>query len=86
MLGQWPLGTMLLGVLVGLAVASTGHWRLGSTALGAALAWGGLLRLILPEKRAGLIAVRSKPFDVCMFLLLGVGIVALAFLVPPSRG
>jgi hypothetical protein len=84
-LGQWPLAVVLAGVLTGLAIVATSHWRMGATLIGASITLGGLLRL-LPNRRVGLLAVRGKALDAIVLLGVGIGIVALAFLVPPSRG
>ena len=84
-LGQWPLATVLTGLVTGLAIVASGHWRLGATVIGASAVVGGLLRL-LPQQRVGLLAVRNRPLDAAVLLGIGIGVVALAFLVPPSRG
>lgn len=83
--GQWPLASVLAGVAAGLGIVATGHWRMGTTLIGAAITLGGLLRL-LPHQRVGLLAVRNKALDTVVLLTLGIGIVILAFWVPPSRG
>ena len=44
-----------------------------------------VLRLVLPEKRAGLLCCRSRLFDVAFTAIVGAGIVALAWLVDPTR-
>jgi hypothetical protein len=83
-LGQWPLTIVLAGVAAGLVVVAASHWRLGSSVMGASISVGGLLRL-LPNRRVGLLAVRNKALDSLVLLSIGIGIVALAWLVPPSR-
>ena len=82
--GQWPLASVLLVVAVGLVIVAFGHWRLGSTVVGAAVAGGGLLRLCLRD-RAGLLVVRRLFVDVVLLLSIGVGILVVAWLVPPTR-
>lgn len=84
-LGQWPLAIVLAGVAVGLAIVASSHWRMGTTLIGASITLGGLLRL-MPQQRVGLLAVRNKALDTVVLLTLGVGIMILAFWVPPSRG
>lgn len=84
-LGQLPLATVLAGVATGLVIVATGHWRLGTTIIGAAAIAGGLLRL-LPQQRVGLLAVRNRALDSTVLLGIGIGIVVLAFIVPSSRG
>lgn len=83
-LGQWPLATVLAGVALGLMTVATGHWRVGTTLIGATITLGGLLRL-LPQQRVGLLAVRNKVLDTIVLLALGIGIVILSFWVPASR-
>ncbi len=61
-----------------------GHWRSGSTMIGAAITLGGLLRL-LPQQRVGLLAVRNRALDSIVLLGVGIGIIVLAWWIPPSR-
>ncbi|HEX2857683.1 MAG TPA: DUF3017 domain-containing protein [Propionibacteriaceae bacterium] len=82
---EWPLGLVLVGVLTGLAIISTGHWRKGSFAFGAAVVAGGLLRAVLPPRMAGLLVVRSRWFDAALTLLTGAAIMVLALIVPPEH-
>ena len=83
-LGQWPLATVLVGVSIGLAVVASSHWKLGSSLIGFSITVGGVLRL-LPNQRVGLLAVRGRLLDSIVLLSIGIGIIALAWLVPPSR-
>ena len=83
-LGQWPLACVLLGVFAGLTVVATSHWRTGTTLIGASIIMGGLFRL-LPNRRVGLLAVRSKLLDTVVLLGVGVGIAVLAWAVPALR-
>lgn len=84
-LDEWPLLMVLTGVAIGLAITATGHWRMGSTAIGVAVTVGGVLRLVLPREVAKLLSVRSKVTDVVFLLVVGLGILALAWVVPPQR-
>ncbi len=83
---EWPLLTVLAGVAVGIGVVASGHWRTGSTLIGAAVLLGGVYRALLPRVVVKLLAVRSRLLDAILMLGVGAGIVALAWLVPPSRG
>ena len=83
-LGQWPLATVLLGSFAGLLVAATGHWRTGTTLIGLSITMGGLFRL-LPQRRVGLLAVRSRVVDTIALLIIGLGITVLAWAVPALR-
>ena len=77
---EWPLGSVVLVALLGLAlVADSGQpVRRGLLVLAAALVLGAVLRACLPAGRAGLLAVRGRLVDVA---LLGAGGVVLAVLV-----
>jgi hypothetical protein len=83
-LGQWPLASVLTGVAIGLVVVALSHWRAGSTLIGLSITAGGLLRL-LPQQRVGLLAVRNRTLDSIVLLGVGIGIVVLAWWIPPSR-
>lgn len=84
-LDEWPLLLVLGGVVVGLAITATGHWRVGSTAIGLSVTFGGALRIALPRDVAKLLAVRSKTVDVLWYFVTGLGILALTWVVPPQR-
>ena len=83
-LGQWPLAAVLLGSFAGLIVAASSHWRAGTTLIGLSITMGGLFRL-LPNRRVGLLAVRSKLLDTVVLLGVGIGIAVLAWAVPALR-
>ncbi|MCB1299673.1 MAG: DUF3017 domain-containing protein, partial [Microthrixaceae bacterium] len=74
----------LAGVLTGLAIVAASHWRMGATLIGASITLGGLLRL-LPNRRVGLLAVRSRALDSIVLLGIGIGITVLALAIPASR-
>lgn len=83
-LGQWPLASVLVGVFIGVIVAGPiGHWRVGCTLIGLSVTIGGLLRL-MPQQRVGLLAVRNRLIDTVLLLGSGVGILVLAWVIPPS--
>ncbi len=68
--------------LTGLAITVLGAWRTGVVWMGVSLLVGGTTRLVLPERKAGMLRVRRKPSDVAMLLLAGVALVVLAIVVP----
>ncbi len=82
-LGQWPLALVLAGVTAGLFIVFLGHWRAGSSLIGAAITVGGLLRL-LPQQRVGLLAVRNRAVDSILLLGVGIGVMILAWWIPPQ--
>lgn len=84
----WALVIVGLGVLAGLGyavLAGKDAWRVGCVIIGAALGAGALLRLVLPQRAAGLLAVRGRAFDVFFLVLGGAAIIVLALLVPGGR-
>ena len=77
LLRQLPLLAVLLAVGVGLLMVTFEHWRRGLVVVGLAMVGAGVLRLLLPLRRLGFLAVRSRPVDVV--LLVGVGVALTAF-------
>ncbi len=81
----WPLGVVLAVFGVGIGYVAMGYWRRGPLVMAMALGIAAVLRLLLPPATAGLLVVRSRWLDVCTHLVLGLGIVAVALLVPGRR-
>lgn len=55
------------------------HWRQGAVLIGGALMLAGALRAVLPDAKAGLLAIRGKPVDVLTYGALSVLILFIAF-------
>jgi hypothetical protein len=68
--------------LTGLAITVAGAWRTGVVWMGIGLLFGGFSRLVLPERRAGMLRVRRKGSDVVMLLAAGITLIVLAVVVP----
>jgi O-antigen ligase len=68
--------------LTGLAITVLGAWRTGVVWMGISLLVGGFVRLMLPERQAGMLRVRRKSSDVVMLLLAGITLIVLAVVVP----
>jgi hypothetical protein len=79
---QLPLLCTLVVVAVGLLLVTVAHWRRGLVVLGVALVGAALLRLLLPVRRVGFLAVRSRPVDVLLLGAAGVAMAALALSIP----
>jgi hypothetical protein len=84
-LGEWPLGTVLLGVIAGLGVVANNHFRRGTVLIAGSVLLAAVLRAVLSERRAGLLVVRSRAVDVVTLGALGVGLTTLALVVPPPE-
>ena len=83
-LHEAPLTTVVGGVAVGLLLAYLHHFRMGSLLMALFVLAGAGMRLLLPERDAGLLAVRSRVFDVVTLGTLGVGLLVFALVVPPG--
>lgn len=83
----WPLLVVLIGVAIGLTIAVVAEqsWRLGCLVIGTSLLVGAVIRGALPGRDAGLLQVRSRPFDITVLVLGGIAIIALSIAVPPGR-
>jgi Protein of unknown function (DUF3017) len=80
-----------LPLIVVLALAATGigyaaavppHWLRGVMVLAAAMVLAGVLRLLLPARQAGLLAIRSRFLDVLCYAGGGAAIVLLGIALP----
>lgn len=76
---------MAASVLSGLAVVVLGPWRTGTLVMGVGLVLGGGMRLVLPDRQAGMLRVRRKGTDVALMVLVGIALVVLSFVVPDQR-
>lgn len=82
-LREWPFAAVVATALVGLyVVAELDRFRRGSVVFAGAFGLAGLLRLLLPTRVVGLLAVRGRLFDIVAYGLLAVGIAVLAIAVP----
>jgi len=70
-------------VVASLAVVALDRFRLGSLMLAASLVLAFFLRLVLPDNRAGMLAVRSKRVDLVVLGTLAAALVAFSLWVPP---
>ena len=84
LLRQLPLFAVLVAVGVGLGMIAIEHWRRGLLVVGLALVGAAVLRLVLPVRRVGFLAVRSRPVDVVLMAGTGVAVTVLSVLVPGS--
>ncbi|MFC0114883.1 DUF3017 domain-containing protein [Kibdelosporangium aridum] len=64
---QWPFGLVLLIVVIGLALIAMYYWRRGTSLIGGALLVAAALRLLLPDSKAGLLAVRKRRVDILLY-------------------
>ena len=74
-------------------IATRSDWRLGIQILGGSLLVAALLRLILANRDAGMLAVRNRFLDCFLLTATGIALIALATSIPdmpldltPTRG
>jgi hypothetical protein len=84
LLRQLPLLAVLVMVGIGLLLVTFDHWRRGLVVIGLSLIIAGLLRLILPVRRVGFLAVRSRPTDVLLMALAGLALAVTALTIPAA--
>jgi Protein of unknown function (DUF3017) len=60
---QWPI--LLVGLIFAAAfvLVAANFWRRGSLLIGVGVGVAAVLRLVLPDERAGLLVVRGKSVD-----------------------
>ncbi len=80
---QWPLVLVLAGMGLSLAIVAADHFRRGSVLFSGFVLLAFFLRLILSDRDAGWLAVRSRAIDLTCLAVLGVGLTVFAFIVPP---
>ena len=69
---------------IGLLMVTFEHWRKGLVVAGVALVVAAVLRLLLPVRRMGFLAVRSRPVDVILLAGAGLALTIIALSIPSS--
>jgi hypothetical protein len=82
LLRQLPLLAVLVLVGTGLLLVAVAEWRRGLVVIGLALVIAALLRLLLPVRRVGFLAVRSRPTDVVLLAGSGLALTIVALTLP----
>ena len=81
-LRQLPLLAVLVMVGAGLLVVTVGHWRSGIVLMGLALLGAAAMRVTLPLRRVGFLAVRSRLVDVVLLVGTGLALIVIVLTVP----
>jgi hypothetical protein len=79
---QLPLLAVLVVVAIGLLEVTFEHWRRGLVLVGLALVGAAVMRLLLPVRRLGFLAVRSRPVDVVLLAGTGVVLTVVVLMIP----
>jgi hypothetical protein len=83
--GLFYLLVLAIGA-TGIAIVWSGDWRLGIRCLAAGLCFAALLRLVLPARDAGMLAVRHRFFDAVLLGGVGAALFFLATTIPNQPG
>ncbi|UYP17930.1 DUF3017 domain-containing protein [Rhodococcus sp. Z13] len=78
-----PLLVVTVVIAAAVLLVIVDRWRRGAFVFGGATILAGVLRWVLDEDSVGLLAVRSKTFDVAALLVVGGMVVALAASIDP---
>jgi hypothetical protein len=75
---------VIVVLLVGFVVAmcSPSHWLRAVIIVAASLLLAGVMRIVLPPARAGLLCVRSRFFDIVCYVVGGAAVLGFGVLVP----
>jgi hypothetical protein len=79
-LSELPLALIIGGVALGLVVIGLHHFRWGNLLIAGSVLAGAFFRLVLPTRRAGLLAVRSRFTDVVTMSAMGGSLMLLALI------
>jgi hypothetical protein len=82
LLRQMPLLLVLVAVGLGLLLVALDHWRRGLVVIGLTLIGAGVLRMLLPVRRVGFLAVRSRAMDVVLLAGTGLAFTVIALAIP----
>lgn len=80
---QWPILLVGLIFLVAFVLAGANFWRRGSLLIGIGVGVAAMLRLALPDERAGLLVVRSRGTDFLTTAAVGAAMVYVAWTIDP---
>lgn len=80
---QWPIVLIGLIFATAFALVAANFWRRGSLLIGICVGVAAVLRLVLPDERAGLLAVRSRGVDFVTTATVGAAMVYIAWTIDP---
>lgn len=79
---QWPILTVYIGILIALTVVVFIDFRSGAILLSLNVLLAFLLRLRLPDSKAGWLRIRRRRIDLTVLVTLGILLLILALVVP----
>ena len=80
---QWPILLVGLIFVAAFVLAGANFWRRGALLIGIGVGVAAVLRLTLPDERAGLLVVRSRGTDFLTTAWVGAAMVYIAWTIDP---
>ncbi|OBK18298.1 DUF3017 domain-containing protein [Mycobacterium asiaticum] len=80
---QWPILLVGMIFLVAFVLAGANFWRRGALLIGIGVGVAAVLRLALPDERAGLLVVRSRGTDLLTTAAVAAAMVYVAWTIDP---
>ena len=80
---QWPILSVGLIFATAFVLVGANFWRRGSLLIGIGVGVAAVLRLLLPEERAGLLVVRGKGGDFMTTAMVGAAMIYIAWTIDP---
>lgn len=80
---QWPILLVTAVFVAALGLVIVDRWRRGALVAGIGVGLGAALRMVLSDDNAGLLAVRSKTFDVAAMTAVATAMAYLALTIDP---
>jgi Protein of unknown function (DUF3017) len=80
---QWPILVVVAIFVTAFGLVVTDYWRRGSLLIGIGVGVAAVLRLALPNGRAGLLVVRGRATDFTMMALVAAAVVYIAWTIDP---
>ena len=73
---------VLAASAIGLSITARGDWRFGVRWIAGSLLVAAVLRLLLPARESGMLAVRRRSIDVTLLAVVGVALFVLSVTIP----
>ncbi|HEX2214071.1 MAG TPA: DUF3017 domain-containing protein [Mycobacterium sp.] len=80
---QWPIWSVGLIFIAAFALVVAGYWRRGALVMAIGVGVAAVLRLVLSDDRAGLLAVRSRGVDFVTTATVSAAMLYIAWTIDP---
>lgn len=80
---HWPIGLVAVFFTAGFVLAAANFWRRGALLIGLGVGAAAVLRLVLPDERAGALVVRSRGIDFATTAPVAAAMLYIAWTIDP---